>query len=216
MQFPNQSLMRLPLKAAGIIPKRCQFNNVMCFWWINKIMSQSCVCVGSSSGNGTSSLPEAFRPSDPAWTQQHHLPGKLRRTGFQQESEAGMGCREVPQTQVSKGHSPPAAAASVLPMPRKAAPWSLKEFSKGKSSPAKPGVLPLHSGAEQAISPVLTEEAELSKAVGTRAAALGAAQMILSLLSRYWVCEQQKNLLKWVLCKFEGSFTSLAVKLYLK
>lgn len=142
------------------------------------------MCVGSSSGNGTSSLPEAFSLSDPAWTQQHHLPGKLRRTGFQQESEAGMGCWEVPQTQGSKGHSPPAAAASVLPVPRKAAQRGLKEFSKGKSSPAKPGGLHLNSGAVQAISP---EEAELSKAVGTRAAALGAAQMRWCRLSRYWV-----------------------------
>lgn len=79
--------MRLPLKGAGTIPKRSLFNNAMCFWRINKPVSQSrvCVCVGSSGGNGMSSLPEAFRPSEAAWTRQHHLPGKLRRTGLQQE-----------------------------------------------------------------------------------------------------------------------------------
>lgn len=109
-----------------------------------------------------SSLPEAFRPSEAAWTRQHHLPGKLRRTGAPtQHPEAGMGCWEVPQSQASKGHWPPAAAASVLPVPGQAAQWSLKEFSKGKSSPAKPGELHLDSRADQAISPVLTGAAEL-------------------------------------------------------
>lgn len=161
MQFTNQSLMRMLPKGAGIIPKRYQLNNVMCFWWINK--TETRVCVGSSSRNGASSLPEAFRLSEPACSQQHHLPGKLRRTEFQQEllhtsQRLGWAVWKMPQTRAPKGHSPPAAAASVLPVPRKAAQWSLEEFSKDKSSPANSGVFHLDSGAHQAISSVLTEK----------------------------------------------------------
>lgn len=87
--------------------------------------------------------------------------------------EAGMGCWEMPQSQVSKGHSPAAAAASALPVPPKAAQWSLKDFSKGKSSPAKSGVLHLDSGADQAISPVLTEEGELRQGCGNKSCCSG-------------------------------------------
>lgn len=72
--------------------------------------------------------------------------------------EAGMGCWESAPKPGIKGHSPPAAAASVLPAPREAAQGRLEEFSKDKSSPATSGVLHLDSGADQAISPVLTEE----------------------------------------------------------
>lgn len=51
MQFPNHSLMKLPLKGAGIIPRRYQLNNVMCFWWINRTVPQSRVCVqGAAMG----------------------------------------------------------------------------------------------------------------------------------------------------------------------
>lgn len=72
--------------------------------------------------------------------------------------EAGMGCWENAPKPGIKGHSPPATAASVLPAPREAAQGRLEEFSKDKSSPATSGVLHLDSGADQAISPVLTEE----------------------------------------------------------
>lgn len=144
MQFPSQSLVRLPLLGAGTIPKRCQFNTVMCFWWMNKnSVTVPCVCGGSSAGNGTNSLPGAFWSSlnaaapSPREAEEDRIP-----TGAPTHiPAAGMGCWEVPQTQGSKGHSPPAAAASVLPV---AAQRSLKEFSKGKSSPAKPGEFHLH------------------------------------------------------------------------
>lgn len=171
MQFPTQSLMRLPLKGAGIIPRRYQLNNVMCIWWINKTVAQSHVRVGSSSGNGTSSLPEAFSLSAPACTQQHHLPGKLRRTGFNRSSYthprswAGL-LGKCPKPRY------PRDTHLLLLQPQfclcLARLHRLEEFSKDKSSPATSGVFHLDSGADRVISPVLTEEGELKQSCGNK------------------------------------------------
>lgn len=151
MQFPAQSLMRLPLKGTGITPRRYQLNSVMCFWWINKTVPQSRVCVGSSSGSGTSSLPEVFSLFAPACTQQHHLPGKLRRTGFQLELlhnprswDGQLG--KCPKARYQRD------THLLLLQPQfclcLTAQGRLEEFSKDKSSPATSGVLHLDSGAD--------------------------------------------------------------------
>lgn len=149
----------------------------MCFWWINKTVPHTRVCVGSSSGNGMSSLPEAFSLSAPACTQQHHLPGKLRRTGFNRSSYAHpwswdglLGKCPKPRYQRDTHLL---LLEPVLPVPRKAAQGSLEEFSKDKSSPATSGVFHLDSRADQIISPVLTEEGELKQGCGNKSCCSG-------------------------------------------
>lgn len=87
--------------------------------------------------------------------------------------EAGMGCWENAPNPGIKGTLTSCCCSLSFARASQAAQGSLEEFSKDKSSPATPGVFHLHSGADQAISPVITEEAELKQGCGNKSCCSG-------------------------------------------
>lgn len=145
------------------------------------------MCVGSSSGNGTSSLPEGFSLSAPACTQQHHLPGKLRRTGFQLEllhtsQKLGWAVGKVPQSQESRD-------THLLLLQPQFCPRLARLRRDGWRNSARTNPAQQHQGCFTSTQELTkpSHQSSQKKAVGTRAAALGAGQMRLCLLSRDWV-----------------------------
>lgn len=112
MQFLKQPIIRLPPRDdAGIIPNWQEFNNVMIFDELIKLVPKTSVCASSAVGMVQAhQLLQQFTPS------KHQLPGKLRRTEFWQKLlntswEVGWDVGKMLWSQVQKGHSPPAASS---------------------------------------------------------------------------------------------------------